>query len=168
MNRALVVFFSLAGCATPVGGWHQSTRELCSGSSCYHLGSLDNSWQVVSPQAGEVGFFSSHVGGIITSGSACREDSESAPLSALTNRMLIGYTERVERSSELVDLDHREALHTILDVKLDGVPLTLDLFVMKRDGCIFDLSFAAPVARYPEGKADFDRFVHGFVLARRP
>ncbi len=63
-------------------------------------------------------------------------------------------------------LDRREALHTHLDAKLDGVPMTLDLYVMKRNGCIFDLSYAAPPDAFARGYGDFQRFVDGFADTR--
>jgi hypothetical protein len=165
-SRAMVALFLFCGCASSVSGWHQSTRELCSNASCFRLGTLDPSWTEVHHEKGEVGFFNTRVGGVIQTNTACRDDADAAPLTALTNRLLIGYTERRDLSSELVDLDGREALHSVIEAKLDGVPVTLDLYVMKRDGCIFDLSFAAPVARSSEGKVDFDRFIRGFALAR--
>jgi hypothetical protein len=53
--------------------------------------------------------------------------------------------------------------------------VVLDLYVLKRDGCVFDLTYAAPSARYPAGLADFGCFVAGFAdhtraarLARLP
>jgi hypothetical protein len=164
MKLSMVALLLAGGCAH--SGWNQATRQLCSGESCFQLGTLDRSWSVIHREAGEVGFFNDKVGGVIQTNSACRDDADSAPLTALTNRLLIGYTERRDLTAELVELDRREALHTIIEAKLDGVPVTLDLYVMKRDGCIFDLSFAAPVARYAEGKSDFDRFVHEFSVAR--
>ncbi len=154
------------GCAGQRSSWNQAKRELCAGASCFQLGALSPSWSVVHHQAGEVGFFNNEVGGVIQTDTVCRDDAEAAPLTALTNRLLIGYSERNDLSSELVQLDRREALHTIIEAKLDGVPVTLDLYVMKRNGCIFDLSFAAPVARFAEGKDEFERFVRGFVVAR--
>ena len=62
----------------------------------------------------------------------------------------------------MLPLAQREALRTVVEVKLDGVPMVLDLWVLKRDGCLFDLSYAAPATRFAEGAADFGRFVAGF------
>ncbi|HEX8953495.1 MAG TPA: hypothetical protein VF945_16680, partial [Polyangia bacterium] len=68
---------------------------------------------------------------------------------------------------ETVPLDRREALRTRVTAKLDGVPMTLELYVVKRDGCIFDLSYAAPPDAFERGAADFRRFVDGFGDARQ-
>ena len=68
---------------------------------------------------------------------------------------------------ETLFLDWREALHAVIDARLDGVPVVLDLYVIKRDGCVYDLSFAAPTSLYPLGRSDFGRFVAGFAAGPR-
>ena len=85
---------------------------------------------------------------------------------ALTRQLLIGYTDRDVESQEKVALDEREALRTRVTARLDGVPMTLELYVMKRNGCIFDLSYAAPPDAFARGLPDFRRFVDGFADVR--
>jgi hypothetical protein len=151
------------GCAGSSVGQEGS---FCLSHDCYQLGRLGPSWQVVQRQEGGIGFFSAEVGGVIESNAVCRKDVEAVPLQSLTDHLLIGYTDRKVRSAETVPLVRREALRTILDVKLDGVPMVLDLYVFKRNGCVFDLSFAAAPAGYERGAVDFQRFVGGFIPAR--
>ena len=107
--------------------------------------------------------FQRETGAIIESNATCRDDAEATPLEILTNYLLLGYTERKYRTTEKVPLVNREALHTVVEAKLDGVPMVLDLYVMKRNGCIFDLSFASPPAQFSGGSAAFSQFVQGFV-----
>jgi hypothetical protein len=45
--------------------------------------------------------------------------------------------------------------------------MTLDLYVLKRNGCIFDLSLAAPPHCHPSAAPSFYRFVDGFTDERR-
>ena len=45
--------------------------------------------------------------------------------------------------------------------KLDGVPMQYDIYVMKKDGCVYDLVYVAPPGRFAAGAADFERFAHG-------
>jgi len=153
-----------AGCA-----WRPaSARAICSGVDCYETGSLGSEWQSIKREDGLAGFFNSTSGGVILSNANCRDDAEAAPLSSLTAHLLVGYTERHERSSGLVAIAGREALRSVIDANLDGVPVVLDLYVMKRNGCIFDLSYAAPPASYDSGLADFQRFIEGFIQLARP
>jgi len=143
-------------------------RRFCLADECYQLGPLGPSWQLVQKEDGGIGFFSASIGGVIRSSAACRRDVEAVPLVSLIDHLLVGYTERLDRRAETVDIARRQALHTISDVRLDGVPMVLDLYVWKRNGCLFDLSFAAPPASYERGAIDFSRFVGGFASSGGP
>ncbi len=140
--------------------------RICAGDVCYRVGALDERWRLVHQKGTAVGFYSEAVGGVIEANATCRDDADAAPLRALTRQLLIGYTDRTIASQETVALDQREALRTRVTAKLDGVPMTLELYVMKRNGCIFDLSYAAPPDAFARGSADFQRFVAGFADVR--
>ena len=73
------------------------------------------------------------------------------------------FTDRQEATSEVVPLDGREALHTILMAKLDGVPKKFDVWVLKKDGCVYDLYLIAPPDRFDASVGEFRRFVGGFA-----
>jgi hypothetical protein len=88
----------------------------------------------------------------------CDRRDDDAPLSALTGHLIMGTTEREIELEETVPFDGREALHTRMRAKLDGVPMQYDIYVMKKDGCVYDLVYVAPPARFAEGAADFERF----------
>ena len=145
-----------------------SKSAICSGMDCYEVGPLEKEWKSVTQKDGAAGYYNAANGGIILSYASCRDDAEATPLSSLTAHMLVGYSERRERSSALISFAHREALRSVIDAKLDGVPIVLDLYVFKSNGCIFDLSFVAPPASYDAGLADFRRFVEGFQQLPRP
>ncbi len=65
-----------------------------------------------------------------------------------------------------IPFDGREALHGRLTAKLDGVPMGYDLFVLRKDGCIYDFVYVAPPARVAEGVPGFEHFVQGFHTVR--
>jgi hypothetical protein len=91
----------------------------------------------------------------------CDRRDDDAPLAALTGHLIMGTTERDIELEETVPFDGREALHTRMRAKLDGVPMQYDIYVMKKDGCVYDLVYVAPPARFAEGAADFERFALG-------
>ena len=62
----------------------------------------------------------------------------------------------------------REARHVVVRARLDGVPRTIELYVMKKDGCVYDLGYVAPPDRYESGRGAFDAFVRGFHVTRSP
>ena len=92
----------------------------------------------------------------------CKKPDDDTPLVALTNHLLIGSTEREFRSQAVEPFDNREAMHTHVRAKWDGVPMELDLFVMKKDGCVYDFVYMSPPAHYESGTTEFETFVKGF------
>ncbi len=68
----------------------------------------------------------------------CGDRQADAPLEALRNHLLAGTTARELSFEETIPFDGREALHTHAVAKLDGVPMGYDIFVLKKDGCVYD------------------------------
>ncbi len=159
----------LGGCVQPPppGRWDAAAGRLCSEDVCYQVGRLGGDWQVAHREGGAIGFYSATVGGVIESNATCRDDADAASLEVLTRHLLIGYTDQRVRCVERRALDWREARRTVVDAKLDGVPMTMDLWVMKRDGCVYDLAFVAPPDSFAMGAVDFARFVGGFGAGPR-
>jgi hypothetical protein len=169
-RRIALALAALAGCAHGPKGHVEAAAgggdRVCAGHVCYRVGALGEDWRLVHQEGAAVGFYSEAVGGVIEANATCRDDAEAAPLRALTRQLLIGYTDRNIEEQRTVPLAGREALRTRVQAKLDGVPMTLDLYVLKRNGCIFDLSYAAPPALFTRGADDFARFVDGFADVR--
>jgi hypothetical protein len=170
LRLAFVVLAAAAGCAHAPKGRIEATAgggdRICAGEVCYRVGALGEGWRLVHQKGASVGFYSEAVGGVVEANATCRDDAEAAPLKTLTRQLLIGYTDRQIEEQRLLALAGREALRTRVHVKLDGVPMTLDLYVLKRNGCIFDLSYAAPPDAFARGEDDFARFVDGFADVR--
>src|SRR5581483_12506640 len=140
--------------------------QLCQKGNCYRVGELGAGWQEVHKEGAAVGFFNEKLGAVVQANATCRDDAEAAPLAALTRQLLIGYTEREQKDQQTIPLAGREALRTRVDAKLDGVPVALDLIVLRRNGCIYDLTYVAPPDRFEEGRPEFQRFVAGFADER--
>jgi hypothetical protein len=86
------------------------------------------------------------------------------PLTALTNHLLLGFTERDVQEQEIVPMDGREALRTHVVARLDGVPRELLFYVMKKDDCVYDLALLAPVGpQFERALVEFEPFVAGFT-----
>lgn len=165
---AVAVAVAFGGCAhAPKGRFDAARDQVCAGKVCYRVGELGPGWRLVHQEGAAVGFYNDAVGAVIEANATCRDDAEAAPLGALTRQLFIGYTDRHIESQKTVPFAEREALHTRATAKLDGVPMALDVWVLKRNGCIFDLSYAAPPALAPRGEDDFRRFVDGFVDERK-
>src|SRR5262249_49239126 len=86
------------------------------------------------------------------------------PLPALTNQLLIGFTEREEvEEASRVPRDGRESLRTHARAKLDGVPRELLIEGLKKDGCVDDFVLAArPGDSFATTRPAFDRVIASF------
>ena len=73
----------------------------------------------------------------------------------------MGTTEREFDAQDVLPFDGREALHSLLRAKLDGVPMQYDIYVTKKDGCVYDLVYVAPPGRFAAGAAAFEPFATG-------
>ncbi|MBX3250607.1 MAG: hypothetical protein KF901_25745 [Myxococcales bacterium] len=101
-------------------------------------------------------------GAVIQINGACR-DSLDIPLVALTNHLLVGFTEREIVAQELVPMDGREALRTHVRAKLDGVARELVLHVLKKDGCVYDMALVAPPGSpFDAARASYDALLESF------
>jgi hypothetical protein len=101
-------------------------------------------------------------GGTIAAGLSC-DDADDVPLDVLINHLLIGIEQRREQPRLPLVVAGRAALRARLVGALDGVRVAMDLVVLKKDGCTYDLMLVSAPELYPRRRADFERFVAAFV-----
>ncbi len=56
----------------------------------------------------------------------------------------------------------REALRTTVRANLDGVEIMIEYVVLKRDGCLFDLTYVAKPDDFEQHTAEFQEVIDGF------
>jgi hypothetical protein len=148
----------LAGCGTRgtlVGNVYRD------GSLAFRIGTLPPEWRRVQVADGELAFHHDD-GGTILAHATC-EPRGDASLDVLTNHLLFGIEEAREQSRTPLSLDGRRALRTRVDGALDGVPIALDLVVLKKDSCTYDLELASSPEVFARRQPDFERFFTGFA-----
>jgi hypothetical protein len=125
-------------------------------------------WRPVKVEGADLAFRDDAKEGSALFDMRCGSRGDDAPLTALTAHLLMGTTEREIASEEVVPFDGREAMHTQLRAKLDGVPMQYDVYVMKKDGCVVDLVYVAPPDFFAEGDSNFQHFVLGVHVLADP
>lgn len=93
----------------------------------------------------------------------CGVDGEDVPLASLTQHLFLQFTDREILEQKVTPIDGRDAMNSVLLAKLDGVPKKFDVWVLKKDGCVYDFYYIAPPDRFAQGVAEFDRFVQSFA-----
>jgi len=127
----------------------------------FHVGDVPGNFHRVNVDDSALGFRDDSGASIMLSG-RCDLKVDDVPLVALTNQLIMGTTEREFVKEEVIPFDKREARHTVIRAKLDGVPLVWDLYVMKKNGCVYDMVYVAPPDRFESGSASFERFAEQF------
>jgi hypothetical protein len=154
-----VTLLALAAC-----GASQSFNERVydNGTVRYRVGALEAGFEPISVGDNDLAWHHPQLG-TISVNSTCKQ-YEDVPARALLNQLMMGTTERVYRVEETLTLDGRAAQHVLADVQLDGVPVTIDVYLIVKDGCVYDLTHVAGRARAEQARPVFERFVRGFAV----
>lgn len=64
--------------------------------------------------------------------------------------------------SHNVDYNEREALHSTVEGKVDGIQTRFELMIFKKNNCIYILTYAAKEGAFAHNQRDFLKFVKGF------
>jgi len=163
MRRAAAALLALAaGCSTArfVGDTYRDNQ------TAYHLGPLNQSWERHDLGGGNL-VFSHPQGGTILVNSTCSKIRD-LPLTVLANQALFGVEVERERRREEMTVDGRAALWTQLTGTLDGVPVEMNLVVLKKDGCTYDFGLVASREVFLEREGDFWTLVNQFHGLPRP
>jgi hypothetical protein len=126
----------------------------------YRIGPLDSNFRRVHVEDNDLAFYSPGAGSIAVN--ALCEGYEDVPQQALLNHLLFGTTRRSYLIDEEVTLDGRAARHALVDAELDGVPVRLEIYVLRRARCVFDLSYVSD--RAARAHPQFAQFVHAFRI----
>jgi hypothetical protein len=136
------------------------------GPVAFEVPSAPAEWRRLSVSDASLAYRDDAHGASVLLNARCLTADDRTPLVALTNHLLIGATEREYLSQSTEPFDGREALHTMLKAKWDGVPMLIDVFVLSKDGCVYDFVYLAPSSTPEAGTRAFESFVRGFRTLR--
>ncbi len=132
------------------------------GPIAFRVASIPDGWRRLDMHDAALAFRDDAHQASILINARCNPDDQGTPLASLTEHLIMGTTERDYRLEETIPFDAREARHTVLRAKLDGVLMAYDIFVMKKDGCVYDLVYVSPPDSFDSGAPAFDRFARNF------
>ena len=165
--RALRSSFLAALLACGSAPAHLDAGTYREGPVAFRVGDVPPTWSPVRVDGATLAYRDEpHLASILLDARCYRKDDD-VPLLALTDHLVMGTTSREIASQETLPFDGREAMHTLLHAKLDGVTMDYDIFVLKKDGCIYDFVYVADPAHATadasaEGRATFERFTSTF------
>jgi hypothetical protein len=136
-------------------------HEYRNGKVAFRVGDVPGAWRRLDVTDATLAFRDDAREASILLNARCGEKDGDVPLVALTGQLIMGTTDREFEKEETVPFDGREARHSILKAKLDGVLLRYDIYVEKKDGCVYDFVYVSP-PEPADGQADFEHFVGDF------
>jgi hypothetical protein len=147
--------------ATACGGPHFNGTVYDDGTLRFHTGPVPPGWHAIEADGTLLAFRDDQSPATIAVNGRCGVDGDDVPLASLTQHLFLQFTDRQQTSQQELNLDGRAALRTELTGKLDGVPKRFVVFVLKKDGCVYDFwRISAPGA---DDVSSFETFVKGFT-----
>ncbi len=131
------------------------------GDLSFQVGPIPASWRTIEAEGTLLAFRDDAQKATIALGARCGKDGDDVPLTALTQHLFLQFTDREPGEQKEITLDGRAALRSTLSAKLDGVPKTFVVIVLKKDLCVYDFLWIKDHSLAGES-TEFDRFVDGF------
>lgn len=128
----------------------------------YQVGALSQDWKKSREKTPGIVFKHSKYSAKIATEALCGAAFEDVSLPALTKNLLTGLEDVQKLKQEEWSLSQRKALYSKVRASLDGVPVALNIVVIKKDQCQFDFLSTAPLEAEQEIASDFVSFVRGF------
>jgi hypothetical protein len=126
----------------------------------YRLAPLGSQWRATSFAGNDLAWTDGR-GRVIAVNSVCSGHGDPS-LKVLTDHLLLGFEERTIEARDALELDGRGALRTRARASMDGVPVDLELTLLKKDGCVYDLIYTAPPGGLAEGLDAYRALVSSF------
>ena len=157
--RILTALLTLLSCGGPTATFEGGVYH-APGIS-FGVGEVPATWHRLEVEDDSAVAFRNEHGSTVLASGRCNLHADDVPLVALTNQLIMGTTDREYVKEETIPLDQREARHTVLRAKLDGVERVWDVYVMKKNGCVYDAVLVAPPDHFEAESGAFDRFATG-------
>lgn len=142
--------------------WRGAHKE-----ASYRVGEPGRAWKPLRGEDGvQVAWERDPQPGVIQVRAQCEEHGDSS-LASFTDHLRIDFGAWNIQQQTSLALVGREALRTRVQAELDGVPVSLELVVVKKNGCLFDLSYVSPPRAFESGLPAFDQVVAGFEFPLR-
>jgi len=159
--RAAAFGLAMAFWVSACGGPHFNGTVYDDGKLRFRTGPIPSDWRAIEADGTLLAFHAEQAPATIALNGRCGVDGDDVPLASLTQHLFLQFTDRQERAQQELQLDGRAALRTDMVGKLDGVPKRFLVYVLKKDGCVYDFwRISGPDST---DAAAFEAFVRGFA-----
>lgn len=93
----------------------------------------------------------------------CEGKPPRRPLRVLARHLIFGLEGRKLVEREEVTVGGRPGIRMLVEGRLDRTPVTVEAYVLKGEGCIYDLVYVASPTDFAAGQTEFREFVGSFT-----
>lgn len=145
---------------------HRVPRARAQKEATYGFGQPGSGWTPITDVKGvQVAWENRSLAGIIELHAQCDEQGDSS-LAQYTDHLRLDFDDWTVVEQGEATLVGRAARRTVVDASLDGIARRNELWVVKKNGCLFDLRYSASPADFAAGQRDFAAVVQGFRFPR--
>ena len=163
--RSLQAAFAVSVCASTLACASSGFdgRVYHAGDMSFRVGPVPSSWRAIEVDDARLAFRDDSANATVALNGRCKVDGDDVPLASLTQHLFLEFTERAQASQTAVTLDGREALRTELRAALDGVKKQYLVYVLKKNGCVYDFMYIADQGADAASRTQFEHFVQSFA-----
>ena len=129
----------------------------------FRVSQIPSAWRPIDADNALIAFRDDPANATVAVNGRCHVDGDDVPLASLTQHLFLEFTDRDVGTQKTLSLDGREALRTEIDASLDGVKKHYVVYVLKKNGCVYDFMYIAAPDSSSSAVGAFDGFVQGFA-----
>jgi hypothetical protein len=159
-----LALMSLASCRATVG--QVIGQQFISPAYAFEVPLPGGAWQPVPDEPSALTLAHTQLAAGITISVTCGQERD-VPLDILTRHLFFGFKNMQVLQQAPQALHGVPALETVARARLDGREVQLHSYVVRRDGCIYDMVYFASPQDYSQGEPGFERMMAGFRFLQR-
>jgi hypothetical protein len=158
------MLMNLTSCRATVG--HVIGQQFISSAYAFEVPLPGDAWQSVADEPSVLTLAHTQLAAGITISVTC-DHARDVPLDILTRHLFFGFKHMEVLQQTPQALNGVPTLETVARARLDGREVQLHSYVIRRDGCIYDMVYFARPQDYPHGAPSFERMMAGFRFLQR-
>jgi hypothetical protein len=159
-----LALMSLTSCRATVG--QVIGQQFVSSAYAFAVPLPGDEWQPVSDEPSVLTLTHPRLAAGITISVTCERERD-VPLNILTRHLFFGFKNMEVLQQEPQALNGVPALETVARAHLDAHEVQLHSYVVRRDGCIYDMVYFASPQDYARGEPSFTRMIAEFRFLPR-
>jgi hypothetical protein len=161
---ACLALMSLTSCRATMG--RVIGQQFVSSAYAFEIPLPGDEWQPVPDEPSVLTLTHSQLAAGITISVTCDWERD-VPLDILTRHLFFGFKNMEVLHQEPQAINGVPALETVARARLDAREVQVHSYVVRRDGCVYDMVYFASPQDYSRGEPSFARMMAGFRFLQR-